>query len=311
MSDPTSTETGGLIRDRETKAELRAALIDLTGLARDVGLASLANDLESTRIPKLDREQFHLVVLGEFNHGKSTFVNALLGADVLPAGITPTTAAINHVIYAPSPTARVVLTSGESKLLDPGALKEWVTVAGGHAGEASYVELGYPSELLTNNVVLVDTPGVNDLKVISFEGAFHGRTLLTMAMTGKVVPYKTKFGPFPGGVWHVPFPVPHKGVTVEDTIHAIEWLFKADVEPSRVAAIIIEPVQGEGGIRATTTQFLKDLRAICDEFGLLLFYDEIHTGFGRTGKMWGHETMGFTPDLMPMAKGPYWPMVAS
>ncbi|HEY4238478.1 MAG TPA: dynamin family protein, partial [Kofleriaceae bacterium] len=90
-------------------------------------------------------------------------VNALLGNEALPTGITPTTAAINHVVYAPSPSARVVLTTGESKLLDPGSIKEWVTVAGGHASEVAYVELGYPSDLLVNNVVLVDTPGVNDL----------------------------------------------------------------------------------------------------------------------------------------------------
>jgi GTP-binding protein EngB required for normal cell division len=102
-------------------------------------------------------------VLGEFNHGKSTFVNALLGADILPTGITPTTASINHVVHADHATSRVMLTSGESRHLDTSQLKEWVTVAGGHASEVAYVEVGYPSELLTNNVVLVDTPGVNDL----------------------------------------------------------------------------------------------------------------------------------------------------
>ncbi len=83
--------------------------------------------------------------------------------------------------------------------------------------------------------------------IIAFNGGFHGRTLLGMTLTGKVIPYKAKFGPMAPGVWHVPFPVAHKGVTVDDTMHAIEWLFKADVEPSRVAAIMIEPVQGEGG----------------------------------------------------------------
>jgi len=125
-------------------------------------MISLARDIRTSRIPKIEVERFHLVVLGEFNHGKSTFVNALLGSDILPAGITPTTAAINHVVYAPSPTAKVVLNTGESRLLDPSQLKEWVTVAGGHAAEVAFVELGFPSDLLTNNVVLVDTPGVND-----------------------------------------------------------------------------------------------------------------------------------------------------
>jgi GTP-binding protein EngB required for normal cell division len=126
-------------------------------------MVTLARDIRTTRIPKLEAERFHLVVLGEFNHGKSTFVNALLGSEPLPTGITPTTASINHVVWSAHPSARVMLQTGESKYLDPNQIKDWVTVAGGHASEVAYVELGYPSELLQNNVVLVDTPGVNDL----------------------------------------------------------------------------------------------------------------------------------------------------
>jgi GTP-binding protein EngB required for normal cell division len=148
---------------KQAKREIVARFQQLAEVADAVGMITLARDIRTTRIPKLEAERFHLVVLGEFNHGKSTFVNALLGADALPTGITPTTASINHVVWSPHPTARVVLQSGESKLLDPSGLKEWVTVAGGHASEVAYVELGYPSELLKNNVVLVDTPGVNDL----------------------------------------------------------------------------------------------------------------------------------------------------
>ena len=148
---------------KQAKREIIARFTQLAEVADAVGMVTLARDIRTTRIPKLEAERFHLVVLGEFNHGKSTFVNALLGQDVLPTGITPTTAAINHVVYAQNPTAKVVLTSGESKYLDPGQLKEWVTVAGGHASEVAYVELGFPSDLLQNNVVLVDTPGVNDL----------------------------------------------------------------------------------------------------------------------------------------------------
>jgi GTP-binding protein EngB required for normal cell division len=148
---------------KQAKREIIARLQQLAELADTVGMVTLARDIRTTRIPKLESERFHLVVLGEFNHGKSTFVNALLGSDILPTGITPTTASINHVVWAQSPTARVVLTSGESKYLDPAQLKEWVTVAGGHASEVAYVELGYPSDLVKNNVVLVDTPGVNDL----------------------------------------------------------------------------------------------------------------------------------------------------
>ena len=132
---------------KQAKREIIARFQQLADVAEGVGMITLARDIRNTRIPKLEAERFHLVVLGEFNHGKSTFVNALLGADILPAGITPTTAAINHVVWAPSPTARVVLVTGENRLLDPSQLKEWVTVAGGRAAEVSYVELGYPSDL--------------------------------------------------------------------------------------------------------------------------------------------------------------------
>jgi GTPase Era involved in 16S rRNA processing len=145
------------------KREIVARYQQLADVADAVGMVTLARDLRAARIPKLEAERFHLVVLGEFNHGKSTFVNALLGADILPTGITPTTASINHVVWADRPGARVMMAAGESKEIDPGQLKEWVTVAGNRASEVAYVELGYPSELLRNQVVLVDTPGVNDL----------------------------------------------------------------------------------------------------------------------------------------------------
>src|SRR5215213_7330608 len=117
-------------------------------------MITLARDIRTTRIPKLDAERFHLVVLGEFNHGKSTFVNALLGADALPTGITPTTAAINHVIYSPHIKARVITRDGEPTDLTPSEIKDWVTVAGGRSDDVTFVELGYPSDILKNNVVL-------------------------------------------------------------------------------------------------------------------------------------------------------------
>ncbi|MDX2093617.1 MAG: dynamin family protein [Kofleriaceae bacterium] len=148
---------------KSAKREIVTRFQQLADVAESVGMVTLARDIRTTRIPKLEAERFHLVVLGEFNHGKSTFVNAMLGSDILPTGITPTTASINHVVHAASPSAKVMLSTGESKPLEPSQLKEWVTVAGGRANEVAYVELGYPSELLQNNVVLVDTPGVNDL----------------------------------------------------------------------------------------------------------------------------------------------------
>ena len=138
--------------------------------------------------------------------------------------------------------------------------------------------------------------------VIAFHGGFHGRTLLGMALTGKVLPYKAKFGPMPAGIWHVPFPVEHKGISVEDSIHAIELLFKCDVEPARVAAIIIEPVQGEGGFYIAPKELMVRLRQLCDDHGILLIADEIQSGFGRTGKFFAMEHYGIEPDLLTTAK---------
>jgi GTP-binding protein EngB required for normal cell division len=148
---------------QRAKQTIIAQFHDLAEVAVSVGMDSLARDIREARIPKIASERFHLVVLGEFNHGKSTFVNALIGGDYLPVGITPTTATINHVVWADKVAARVMLTSGESRACEPGALKDWVTVAAGRAQEVAYVELGVPSDLLKNDVVLVDTPGVNDL----------------------------------------------------------------------------------------------------------------------------------------------------
>ncbi|NUB12089.1 4-aminobutyrate--2-oxoglutarate transaminase [Azospirillum brasilense] len=138
--------------------------------------------------------------------------------------------------------------------------------------------------------------------VIAFSGAFHGRTRLAMALTGKVVPYKVGFGPFPAEVYHAPFPNAYRGVSVQDSLKALEQLFKSDVDATRVAAIIVEPVQGEGGFNIAPPEFLQALRKICDDNGILLIIDEIQTGFARTGKMFAIEHSGVEPDLMTMAK---------
>ncbi|MEH6460023.1 4-aminobutyrate--2-oxoglutarate transaminase [Chitinimonas sp. JJ19] len=138
--------------------------------------------------------------------------------------------------------------------------------------------------------------------VIAFSGAFHGRTMMGMALTGKVNPYKLNFGPMPADVYHAPFPVPLHGVTSADSIKALQTLFKADIDPKRVAAIILEPVQGEGGFYVAPTEFMVELRKICDEHGILLIADEIQTGFARTGKTFAMEHHAVKADLMTMAK---------
>lgn len=139
--------------------------------------------------------------------------------------------------------------------------------------------------------------------VIAFNGGFHGRTNLAMGLTGKVTPYKHLFGPFPGNIFHAPFPIECHGISVQDSLKAIENLFKVDIAASDVAAIIIEPVQGEGGFYAAPAEFLVALRRLCDQHGIVLIADEIQSGFGRTGKMFNMEYANVEADLMTMAKG--------
>lgn len=138
--------------------------------------------------------------------------------------------------------------------------------------------------------------------VISFSGAFHGRTLMGMALTGKVVPYKEGFGPFPDSIYHVPFPNQSAGVTTEQSLAALKQLFAVTVSPKSVAAIIFEPIQGEGGFNVAPVEFVQSLKKICDEHGILLIADEIQTGFARTGKMFAIEHYGIEPDMITMAK---------
>ncbi len=152
------------------------------------------------------------------------------------------------------------------------------------------------------NAIKIARAATGRQAVVAFTGAFHGRTFMGMALTGKVVPYKVGFGAMPNDVFHVPFPVAMHGVTVEQSIDALQYLFKADVDPKRVAAIILEPVQGEGGFYEAPRDFMKALRAICDEHGILLIADEVQTGFARTGKMFAMEHHDVQPDLMTMAK---------
>jgi 4-aminobutyrate aminotransferase/(S)-3-amino-2-methylpropionate transaminase len=138
--------------------------------------------------------------------------------------------------------------------------------------------------------------------IIAFGGAFHGRTIMALALTGKVNPYKAGFGPFPAEVYHVPFPDTYHGGSTAATMAAIDELFHSSVEPSRVAAIIVEPVQGEGGFNVAPFDFLREMRALCDRHGIVFIADEVQTGFGRTGRMFAMEHAGVAPDLVTTAK---------
>lgn len=138
--------------------------------------------------------------------------------------------------------------------------------------------------------------------IIAFGGAFHGRTFMTMALTGKVAPYKLGFGPFPGSVFHARYPNELHGVSVGQALESLEHLFKAEIAPDQVAAIILEPVQGEGGFNVAPPEFFTALRAICDQHGILLITDEVQSGFARTGKLFAMEHYPVKADLITMAK---------
>ncbi len=138
--------------------------------------------------------------------------------------------------------------------------------------------------------------------VIAFSGGFHGRTHMTMALTGKVMPYKHGFGPFPSEIYHAAYPYAYRGVTVDDAMASIAHIFKEDIEPGRVAAVVVEPVLGEGGFVDAPPQFLRELRGLCDEHGIVLIVDEIQTGFARTGRLFAHEYAGIEADIVTLAK---------
>ena len=176
---------------------------------------------------------------------------------------------LNRLAPGPTPKKSIFVTTGAE------AVENCIKIARAHTGRAG---------------------------VIAFGGGFHGRTFMAMALTGKVAPYKAGFGPFPAEVFHAPYPIPYHGVSVEQSLAALEHVFKYDIEPARVAAIVIEPVMGEGGFYAAPPEFLLALRKLCDEHGIVLVIDEIQTGFARTGKLFAIEHAGVEPDLMTMAK---------
>ncbi len=152
------------------------------------------------------------------------------------------------------------------------------------------------------NAVKIARAATGRPAIISFTGGFHGRTLLALSLTGSVNPYKQNFGPYAAEVYQTPFPYEYRGWSSEQALAALDNLFESAVSPQRVAAIIIEPVLGEGGFVPAPLDFLRALRELTTRHGILLIVDEIQTGFGRTGKFWAIEHSGVTPDLVTMAK---------
>ena len=194
-----------------------------------------------------------------------------------------------HTCYQVLPYESYVTLAERINALTPGK----------HAKKTCFFSSG--AEAL-ENAIKIARASTGRPGIVAFAGAFHGRTIMTSAMTGKVSPYKIGFGPFPAEIYHIPFPIDLHGVTVEDSINALHLLFKADIDPKRVAAIVIEPVQGEGGFYAAPPALMQALRKECDEHGILLIYDEVQTGFGRTGKLFAAEHYDVIPDIITMAK---------
>ncbi|MEH6563742.1 MAG: 4-aminobutyrate--2-oxoglutarate transaminase [Halopseudomonas sp.] len=152
------------------------------------------------------------------------------------------------------------------------------------------------------NAVKIARAATGRAGVIAFTGAYHGRTMMTLSMTGKVAPYSAGMGLMPGGVYRAQFPCPLHGVSDEDAIASIERIFKNDAQPQDIAAIVIEPVQGEGGFYVASPAFMASLRELCDLHGILLVADEVQTGAGRTGSFFAMEQMGVAADLTTFAK---------
>ncbi|PXX52162.1 4-aminobutyrate aminotransferase [Pseudomonas sp. LAMO17WK12:I10] len=175
---------------------------------------------------------------------------------------------------------------------------------------ARFVPLSYPvSGMLTNsgaeaaeNALKIVRGATGRTAVIAFDGGFHGRTLATLNLNGKVAPYKQKIGVLPGPVYHLPYPSADNGVTCEEALKAMDRLFSVEIDVAEVACFIVEPVQGEAGFLALDVEFARALRRFCDEQGILLIADEIQSGFGRTGQRFAFSRLGIEPDLVLLGK---------
>ncbi|NWO05615.1 MAG: 4-aminobutyrate--2-oxoglutarate transaminase [Alteromonadaceae bacterium] len=168
-------------------------------------------------------------------------------------------------------------------------------------GDAKVMLANSGAEALENALKIARAATRKD-NVICFTGGYHGRTFMTMAMNGKAAPYQNDFGPMPGQVYRAPYPVPYHGVSEDEALRGLEMTMKADSPASHTAAIVIEPVLGEGGFYAASAEFLQKIRKICDDNDILMIVDEVQSGFGRTGKMFAIEHSDVQPDIMTMAK---------
>ena len=219
--------------------------------------------------------------------GGIAVMNTGHGHPKVVAAIAAQLARFTHTCYQVVPYESYVALAEKLNALTPGT----------HAKKTALFSTGAEA---VENAVKIARAYTKRSGVIAFSGAFHGRSLFAVSLTGKVQPYKAGFGPFAPEVYHVPFPC--HCANLDEVKKAVHHLFKADIEPSRVAAIVFEPVQGEGGFNVIQLEAVRWLRALCDEHGIVLIADEIQTGFGRTGKMFAMEHFDVVPDLMTIAK---------
>ena len=207
----------------------------------------------------------------------------------LVAAMTAQLTKFTHTAYQIVPYASYVEMAERINAITPGD----------HAKKTAFFSTGAEA---VENAIKIARAATGRPGVIAFSGGFHGRTMMAMALTGKVVPYKIGFGPFPGEVYHAPFPIELHGHGTAESLAALQSLFKTDVDPQRIAAIVIEPVQGEGGFYVAPPDFMRALRTLCDQHGILLIVDEVQSGFARTGKMFAMEHYDVLADLTTMAK---------
>ena len=195
----------------------------------------------------------------------------------------------SHTCYQVVPYALYVEVAERLNALVPGT----------HARKTAFFTSGAEA---VENAVKIARAYTGRSGVISFDGGYHGRTHMTLGLTGKVAPYKLGFGPFPAEVYHAPYPDTLHGISESAALAGLERLLRCDIDPSRVAAMVIEPVQGEGGFYITPPGFLQALRRICDQYGIVLVVDEVQSGFARTGRWLAIEHAGVVPDLVTLAK---------
>jgi len=205
------------------------------------------------------------------------------------AAVAAQLAKLSHTCFQVTPYENYVLLAERLNEIIPGA------------GPKKTIFLTTGAEAI-ENAVKIARHHTKRSAVIAFGGGFHGRTLACMSLTGKVQPYKAGFGTMLPDIFHAPFPIEYHGVSVAQTLATLDNLFKADVDPQRVAAVLVEPVQGEGGFYIAPPEFLQALRTLCDRHGIVFIVDEVQTGFARTGRMFAIEHSGVEPDLVTLAK---------